>query len=419
MSEKHGPQVVWDFLVDDLVQAQTLLTQLSGFTPCRWLICPQELSRWGKKSWTELLPIVSYLQSQNQKIVLVWDQLLSEKEFGEKCRFFQRLIIPWIGHGIQSLRAKDAGVLWWLFENTHHVPLEFMADAGHMNLDALMTWRERLGDRLQLCAVSPELPLKKILEWQKNCGKNLALEILGLGPLLLFHSPRHLITAVEDEVSEGEMLLSRWREVEAHSEESPHKGFRFLENTQGTFMFHPKDLNILDEIREDIFMGPENEMRYALLPVHVRLELNHISLSQEQLQRVCDFLKTPLDALALERLSETWPHEVMRGYVKTNKSTVLFKKLRNQHLKKKDAFHEIEILDTNRESWLALRVRSGRFEKGLEYTLTNPQGESKMLTPQWIKNIHFEAVEKLEEGELGFIAWASQAPVKSILRRER
>src|SRR5690606_4501254 len=96
------------------------------------------------------------------------------------------------------------------------------------------------------------------IELSKESLKNIVpalktpCELLVLGRILLFHSPRALLAPLAGPVADP-----AWLEAVGASEESPHKGFPLLENKHGTFMFLPKDFCLAEQLPELKELGLE------------------------------------------------------------------------------------------------------------------------------------------------------------------
>jgi putative protease len=350
------------------------------------IIAPRELSRRGTMSMGEARSLAGLARAAGLRPLLEWDALME----GPRLRACTALVAE-VHADFAVLRVRDAGAALWGRDNTS-LPLQLLLEAGHHNLPALESWRSRLGDRIERFCLSPELPLQTLTTWRSQLP--VQMEVLGLGPLLLFHSPRALLSPHEQA---GTDVPEVW--AEGASEESPHKGFLLAENSHGTLMFHPKDLGIIDRW-DDIDRAGVDYVR-----------LDHRREQVTVAQELAGFLASG-DPTALRA---AWSREWMRGYLDVNKSDVLFHRLKNDHL----ASHVSvcgEVLEGKREKWLAVRAR-GTLVKGETLELVNPKGERRPLKLAWLKDDGFQAVESLVDGQVGFVPWEASTPAKSQLRR--
>ncbi len=349
------------------------------------ILAVKEFSRRGTLTMSEALKLHSQAQELGIKTLFEWDALMEEPRM-------RSLVIGLAEQFVfNEIRVRDAGAILWSREHLH-CPIQLLLEAGHHNQMSIEAWKLRLGERLSRLIVSPELPLTKLSEWRKNLA--LPIEILGLGPLLLFHSPRSLLAPL-GQAHEDEIIAT------GASEESPHKGFPLRENVHGTLMFHPKDLGLLERWDDMIRAGID----------YVRIDHRHEEPSS--IERVVTFISHPT-AMMAQRLRESWSREWMRGYFDVNKSDVLFSKLRNQHLEKKPTF-KAQVLESKREGWLAVKVTGELLKCGEELVVKNPQGEERPIKIGWLKDENFAQVEELPKDAIGFIPWVAGAPSKSVL----
>src|SRR5690606_28287579 len=147
--------------------------------------------------------------------------------------------LPELLDTFDALRVQDPGALEWSLKNTNK-PLQFIAETGNHNFEALKGWVEYCGDRLERIALSIELSRPVLEEFVKKL--KVPCELLVFGRILLFYSPRSLLSPLSPEkIAVNEELAAL-----GESEESPHKGFPIVENRHGTFMFHIKEFCLLE-----------------------------------------------------------------------------------------------------------------------------------------------------------------------------
>lgn len=319
------------------------------------------------------------------KLHLEWDALMEEPQF--------RLITKVWPTEFQSVRVKDAGAALWVRDHTD-CSIHFHMEAGHHNMMAVESWKKRLGLRLKRIIISNELPHKTIKEWSQSLG--LEIELLSLGPLLLFHSPRKLLSPLR----QPDVLTTI--KATGASVESPHKGFPIVENRHGTFMFHPKDICLLDKWDELLSSG-----------VHFyRIDMREEK--PEVQKEVIQFISAPRLAGAA-KFKESWSKEWMRGYWNTNKSDVLFEKLTNPYLQKNEDV-VAEVIDTKKSHWMAVKILNHQLSQGQDVKVISPLGVEKSAQVVWMKDSAFKEVSVLNAGQVGFIPWVGGTPTKSILK---
>lgn len=348
----------------------------------------KDFSRRGTLELREGIELAKRAREKDLQVILEWDALMEEPRFKKLSA-----LLMTIDFSFDAIRVRDAGAVLWVRDHMQR-PIHLLVEAGHHNILALKSWSERLGERFKRVVLSPELPAKTIKLWRQEL--NLEIEVLGLGPLLLFHSPRALLSSLESAPAADEWI------AEGASEESPHKGFPLFENQHGTLMFHPKDLSILERYEEIKEVGVD----------WLRIDHRH-ETDLRAMAHISRFLIAPTIE-NLQTLQTSWSRAWMRGYWDVNKSNVLFDKLTNQHLSQR-ATACAEVLEGKKEAWLAVRVIGAGLSLGREFDVTSPLGKVRRLKLHWLKDDAFESVTELVPGQVGFVPWSSGAPAKSQL----
>ncbi len=187
------------------------------------------------------------------------------------------------------------------------------------------------------------------------------VEYLGLGRILLFYSPRNLLSPL---LKDQDVNLIGTDRIEAlgESEESPHKGFPLIQNQHGTFMFHVKDLFLLDRWAE----LKETGLNY--LRIDLRFEQDRALLKE--------ISKIQNDFTVGESVKALYQKDVIRGYYQINKSDVLFKKLKNYRIQRKDESYVGEVIEISKGQYLAISIKSDtslRIDEQLKFI--TPEGK--------------------------------------------
>ena len=349
----------------------------------------QDFSRFGKLKSEEFLVLSKRARELGLKVIFEWDILMTENTFVKLSHEIVTLI-----EGFDSLRVQDPGALEWGFKNTNK-PLQFIAENGNHNLPGLEGWIDHVQGRMERIALSIELPKNKIEEYARTL--KVPCELLGLGRILLFYTPRLLLTPLSED------KFSFHEEISAvgESEESPHKGFPILENRHGTFMFHIKDFCLVDYAQELKSLGLS----------YFRVDFRFSDFSQ---------LKT-VKALSLEFNEQTfaefkakYPQDLMRGFYLVNKTDVLFPKLKNHRLQNRDGDYLGEVIEAEKGSHLAIFVKN---TKGLRKTdnlkIVHPKGEIFEAKIYSLRNLSLEEVDYIEPQKTALIQFLGGVWVKS------
>lgn len=297
------------------------------------ILAPKISSRLGQLSSEELITLAQLGKRLGMPCVLEWDVLSTENDFGAIADFILSLDLGLF----KALRVQDAGAVNWALDNTDRA-LQLVLETGNHNLSGLKAWKEFLGERLDRMVLSIELTRDKLSAYKKELG--VEVEFLVMGRILLFYTPRNLLSALLPEDDERRMkpALSAIGE----SEESPHKGFPVVENSHGTFMFHIKRQFLMQHLDELDFID------------YIRIDL----------RKDCDFslINSVAQVVACKAqaldLKLQYGVDVMKGFYKVNKSDVLFKKLKNYRIQRNDENYIGEVLEMRKTSHLAVRVKS-------------------------------------------------------------
>lgn len=366
------------------LRPQDDLASLAAAGTSEVLIGTLEHSRIGGFTNDQALNAATQARELGMRTVLVADGMVSEREFKTFTASLSQLV-----DSFDAVRALDPGVMQFLFESTNK-PLQFVADTGNHNLTGLQRWESYFGDRLERLVISIELSkesLKQIIPSLKT-----PCELLVLGRILLFHSPRALLAPLAGPVAD-----SSWLEAVGASEESPHKGFPLIENKQGTFMFLPKDFCLAEQLPELREMG-----------------LAYMRLDPSQ----CDKeLTTKLTSVLLSddasSAKDLWPNAVIRGFYGVNKSDVLFKKLKNPLRAKDKAM--AEVLDARKGEPVTVRILDGhKLQVGMDLEMITPEGKHKEFSLKWIRDLEGNEIDSATENMIVTVPGLGSACAKAL-----
>lgn len=313
------------------------------------LLGPKSLARMGKLDASELENLATSAKAVGLKTVLVWDILSTEFEFLVAKNAFEKIDLA----HIDCVRAQDPGVMHYLASKG--IKLQLNLETGNHNLVGIKKYLQTYQALVDKIILSIELPEKKILEY---CQKlDCPIEILGVGPILLFYTPRKLLGAqFEADDSVNRQVITAL----AESEESPHKGFPVIENTHGTFMYHIKNFFIL-EYYETLVKGGLQSMRLDLWDVR-----------PDFLESVYRFFNKETE---LSELKTAYGKDIIRGFYHINKSDVLFKRLKNHRIQRNDESYIGEVVDVIKEGFIVLNIKEGSLKLGDQITYKTPEGK--------------------------------------------
>lgn len=374
------------------------------------LVAIKELSRFGTLESSLVSSFVKQIKAHNLRPILVWDVLQTEDQFTSHKKIFESLPI----HEFSRIRVQDPGVFEFIKTHYSWLEIELILETGNHNTAGLLKWMEYGGVELKKMILSLEIPkekLKEIIGELKQRNPKMEFELLIFGPILLFYTPRNLLSALEgkDHTSSNRIDGDGFIRASGTSEESPHSGFPLIENQHGTFMFNTKDHSLISEIPELEIMGV----------THFRFDLEILNPTENLKPYSTFFHDVDLFKLSeemIQKLKDRSVRPLIKGFFQTNKSDVLFTKLKNRKIERKDDSYVGEIIDVERDEKLCLWVKS-LSEKTLNKTfkIITPEGKEKTLTLNSDNTKRISGIEafSLLPGEYYLIPYHSGITVKS------
>ena len=358
------------------------------------ILAPAKLSRFGCLEPQDFNRLAKEAKLLGLNVALEWDVLLTENEHSASVKTLRALELE----NVTSLRVQDAGALELALEFTDK-KIQLILETGNHNLQGLKAWRDYLGERLERFVLSIELTMDKLKEYRE--ALQTPIEFLVLGRILLFYTPRNLLSAIlpeDDERREKPQLTAV-----GESEESPHKGFPVLQNQHGTFMFHIKHQFLLEHLRELSFVD------------YARVDLRFDS-SFDLLPDIKAVLR---DEMGAKEFKQNYPFDVIKGFYKVNKSDVLFKKLKNNRIQRRDENYIGEVLEVKKGSHQVLKLK-GRAElkKGMDLLFITPEGKELQAPVVELKNIQMTPLEKALPDSLAVMNYMRGVWVKSQVYRK-
>lgn len=368
------------------------------------IICPLTLSRFGKVLNNQITKMAQALKEKGIKPILEWDILMTENIFSQTIKSFEYIDL----NEFESIRLQDPGAIHYILENYPHLNIQLILESGgHHNIESLKTWKRLVGDRLERVVLSLELSRDHLANYINELG--VEVEFLGLGRILLFYTPRNLISPIFGHDESDSKVISDVRnsegiEVSASSEESPHKGFPVIENMHGTFMFNTKDHCVLEYL--------DDLQKIGLSSLRIDLRFGHDLKMLGTIRK----LMNSFDEEVVNRLKENYPVTLIRGFFHKNKSDVLFKKLKNYRIQRSDDSFLGDVIEVNKKNHLGiiLRSRKNSLKLGMRIRLLTPDGKDKELFISSIKTSDHQEISEATHGQVVFVPHVSGVSVKTV-----
>ena len=381
------------------MQFNTFVQSVTDLDPCvkapnlsEVLLEPVGFTRQGQRSGEQVQALARQAKQRGLQTVLVWDILTPE-------RIMPGLIQQLSGWDLtvfDAIRVCDPGVAWWVKHHLPELPIQLIVETGNHNLEALQGWCELFGNTLNRLILSIELPEQKLVEYCQTLP--VPCEILGVGPILLFYSPRLLLSP---QLSEQNREVSGALAATIQSEDSGNRPFPVLETDQGTQMFLDKDQFILDQLETLTQAGLQT----------LRLDLRHLKNTVE-IDQICQqILSDPIS------LKASWPRPTRSPFFKVNRTTSIFSRIKSKpklsQQRHQQALAEI-LTGKNGEYVVFHSLRSFDISQAQYLALTTGQ-DLELPSDLEFRNLDGNLLETCEPEQIFLTNWIKNAMPGSLL----
>ena len=366
------------------------LEQLPPDSVSEVILAHKRLSRFGKLETEPLLELAEQACKRDLSVYLQWDLLATENDFQQ---MLQEVLeqIPLSSFG--AIRVQDIGALEWLRQHPAKPKMHWIAETGHHNLPSLQRWTSYVGSALERIVLSTELPLPILSEYCRELS--VSCELLAVGRILLFYSPRKLLSPVLG--SPTEITLATVTSTDQH-----HHEFPVLEHQHGTLMFHHRDLFLLDRIED---------LRSSGLR-HLRFDIQHME-PQVWLPQLQQVVREGWD-LDGKQIRSSWPRQTTHGFFRANRTERPIKKLKNPNLHYLDGEVVGYILEVASREYMVVASRRS-FAQGDKMILITPEGKRITFLVENLRNWKQQEVEVAEARGLWLLPHERSATAKSLL----
>ena len=335
------------------------------------------LSRMGRLDTESLLTLTDSALESGLSPVLQWDILCTESTFENCIKLLDDLPLS----KFAAIRVQDIGAAEWVRHELPEIPIHFIAEAGNHNLTGLLRWHEYFGQQLQRFALSSELPISTLINYCRSL--TVPCEILAAGRILLFYTPRKLLGNYES--LKDSFVLNEKRLVPS---DQPQRQFPTMENQHGTFMYHHKDLFLLDFIPE---------LQNTRLKV-LRLDFRHMEIKSDWMKKI-DSLLGSFDKQTVRSLKSKWPSKITRGFFRANRTDLAIERIKNPHRKDHGETLVGCVVEAVKEEHLILLTRKS-FQSGKSLLGITPEGRECVISTESIHTTDGQPVREIESGNL-------------------
>ncbi|EQC49476.1 peptidase, U32 family [Bacteriovorax sp. BSW11_IV] len=357
-------------------------------------------SRFGRIKIDQVNELAKKLKENGIRPVFEWDVLMVETRFQAIVSRLKEIDLSLF----DAIRVQDPGAINYVIEHLPNHKIQLNLETGNHNLIGIKRWISLAKDRVERIVLSIEFPKEKLASYLQELKT--PIEFLGLGRILLFYTPRSLLTPhlIDHDDSEVISVHERPIEIKGSSEESPHSGFPIVENMHGTFMFNIKDHCLLENFGELKEMGLE----------YVRIDLRFFENKSALLPEIAKLATSP-DVELANVCKKIYGVPVIRGYYNVNKSDALFSKLKNTKILRKDGSYLGDVMEVNKKKHIGILIRNSEraLVVGQNIRFRTPEGKEKTLEVTEIKNSSHMNVDKATNGMVVFVPHVSGISVKS------
>ena len=337
----------------------------------------KSLSRMGSLDTKSLLPLIDAALVAEMSPVLQWDILSTEKTFQHSLSLLSRLPLA----KFYAIRVQDLGAAEWIRQEHPELPLHLIVETGNHNLTGLQRWIKYFGPQLQRLVLSTELPKSILKEYSQIL--TVPCEILATGRILLFYTPRKLLNLYSLSHDTSYCI-----EKTLIPSDQPQRMFPTIENQHGTFMFHHRDLFLLDFLPE-----LENTGLSVL-----RLDLRHLNFSGTWIKKI-DGLLESFDKKKIKVLKSKWPTKITHGFFRANRTDLSIERIKNPHLKDHGETLTGYVVEAVKEEHLILLTRKS-FRRGTPLLGITPEGRECEILTDSIHTTDGQPAEDIISGKL-------------------
>jgi U32 family peptidase len=376
------------------------IDQLASSGAAEIILTYAPLSRVGGSALLDVELLAKHAHELGLPVTLEWDVLVVERDFISSCTYFSQLPI----NLFSAIRVADFGVMQFLFESYPSLKLIPILEGRCHNFESIIGVLELLPKRVERVVLSIELSgseLEKIIP-----KLPVPCELLLLGPIPLYYSPRHLLSPlIEDKRLKGARV-----DLLATSEEGPHSGFPLIESDHGTVVYNTRHLWLLDSL-----------LRLREIGVTMgRIELRSIEKRDHKIELLQQIgaVFTDFSEELVEEIKGSYPFSTIHGFFRANKSDVLFPKLKNHRLIPLGSDHLGEVVDVIRGEMVAIVLcqDASMLQVGSSLKLVTPEGRELFVKLSWCRNSQGEDITSpIKRGEIILINPIKRVTVKSQL----
>lgn len=355
------------------------------------LIEHKDLSRFGKLNTQQTKDLIEYTYQQGFAPILQWDILGDDQEINRGHNLLKQLPLS----NLSAIRVQDVGIAEFIIQNFPNIEIHLIVETGNHNITGLQQWAHYFKLKLKRLVLSTELPSNKIRQYCEQLS--VPCEILGLGRILLFYTPRKLLRPL---FQTADPIIEHL----ATSDEQKHHYFPTLENQHGTFMFHYYDLFLLD-----------------LLPELLKTKLHSVRLDLrfykdfDWITKI-DTLKDVYDSNIVKTLRSQWPVNTTHGFFRANRTDRPIDRLKNKYLRDHGENLVAYVVESLKGKHIALNSKKP-FRVNETLLFITPEGKEVQISPRSIYDTQGNLFESATSSGIWLIPFHKWIVPKTLVYR--
>ena len=365
------------------------------------LIEPRVLSKLGQLDSYETIDLASYSAANNLRPILVWDIRMTESKLKLCIDYIQKLNLD----SFFAIRVLDLGALHYLMEKFPSMPVQLLCERGNNNEASLHAWcdyvKAKSGRFPSRLVISPELSGDDITRYCKNLPS--PVELLAAGPLEIFYSSRHLLSAFFQKDQDPSKIMS----TKISSMEGQGVQHRIYESEHGTFLFHEKDQ----------FLLAHSKFLDAAGVNTLRLDLRFTPIGMGSSVTIARYSSILEQLLNGEHPTLTWPCPWTDSFFVQGKTNSDFAFLKSSSsLIRKSEKVIAELVAFERDQFSAFKMMSAASIEGPLY-LVIPTGEERAIEGLRFRDSHGNALKEAKEGQIIYSQYLPRLQEGSLICR--
>ena len=169
------------------IQDNTQLALLKHTSIQEVILEHKVMSRLGTLTTSQIKSLANQAKTEGYNPILQWDILGNDEDLQKGINIIKQLPL----HLIQAIRVQDLGVAELLRTQFPKLPLHLIVESGNHNLIGLQHWVQYFKNQIKRLIISTELPETTLKQYCHQL--EVPCEILGVGRILLFYTPRNLL----------------------------------------------------------------------------------------------------------------------------------------------------------------------------------------------------------------------------------